>query len=231
MEKKKIMALGFFDGVHRGHAELLRTAKRMAAAAGMEAEAVSFAEHPSVILQGQSVPLLSTQQERKELIEALGVSVRFLPFDETMREKAWDAFLQELTESGAGGFAVGYDFRFGYRGEGDAEKMADWCAERGLLFSRVDAVRYGGEPISSSRIRALLAAGAVGEAVELLGHGQLYCGETSSGLLSWKPGMQTLPQGEYIVRLEPEILTVRADRWGLWLPVSGNFSAYVEEEA
>lgn len=230
MEQKKIMALGFFDGVHRGHAALLKTAKALAESHHIKAEAVSFKEHPSAILKGERVPLLSTEEERRELIEALGVGVRFLPFDEKMRETPWDRFLCEQVEAGAGGFVVGFDFRFGYQGEGNAAKIKDWCAERGLPFRQVEAVMDGGEPISSSRIRALLSAGEVGEAAELLGHGQLYCGETSSGLLSWKQGIQPLPTGEYIVRVDKEILSVQADRWGIWLPVPGRFSVYVEEE-
>ncbi len=231
MEDRKILALGFFDGVHRGHAELLRRAKKLAADHGLSAEAVSFSTHPSAVLQGQSVPLLSTEEERRELMEALGVSVRFLPFDEKLCATAWDEFLERLLSEGAAGFVVGYDFRFGYRGEGNAEKLTQWCAERGLLFERVEAVMDGGEPISSSRIRALLAKGEVAEATELLGHGQLYCGETGSGLVNFRSGVQTVPAGEYIVRVGSEVMVVQIDRWGIWLPVSGRFSVYVEEEA
>ncbi len=231
MENRKIMALGFFDGVHRGHAALLRQAKALAESHGCSAEAVSFSTHPSAVLKGSSVPLLSTPRERQELIEALGLTVRFLPFDEEMCATPWEAFLQQLTESGAAGFVVGYDFTFGAGGKGNAEKIEAWCRDRGLLFALVDAVMDGGEPVSSSRIRRLLAAGEAGKAAELLGHGQLYCGETSSGLVSWSSGVQALPAGEYIVRVGREIMVVQADRWGIWLPVSGNFSIYVEEEA
>lgn len=225
------MALGFFDGVHRGHQELLKAARCMAEQAGMTAEVVSFTTHPSALLKKQTVPLLSTTEERKELIEAQGLNVRFLPFDKEMCATPWDTFLENLRQDGAEGFVVGYDFTFGDKGLGNPGKIADWCGERGLLFKKVEAVTDDGGPVSSSRIRKLLAEGRVEEATELLGHGQLYCGETASGLVSWKSGMQTLPAGEYIVRVGPEILCVTVDRWGIWLPVSGKFSVYVEEEA
>ena len=171
MIEKKIMALGFFDGVHRGHAELLRRAKTLAEKNGLSAEAVSFSTHPSTVLKGKSVALLCTEEERRELMEALGVSVRFLPFDEEMRSTPWDVFLEDRVREGAAGFVVGYDFTFGYRGQGNAETIAAWCAERGLLFERVEAVMDGGEPVSSSRIRKLLAEGKTAEATALLGHG------------------------------------------------------------
>lgn len=231
MEKRKIMALGFFDGVHRGHAELLRRTKQLADSTGYEPLAISFSTHPSALLRGCSVPLLSTEEERKELIEALGVNVHFLPFNEEMCSTSWDSFLSQLVSQDAAGFVVGYDFRFGAGGAGNASLMAQWCAQRNLLFQQVDAVMEGDAPISSSRIRALLSKGQVEQATELLGHAQLYCGKTSSGLVSWKKDMQTLPPGAYIVRVGREIMAVQVDRWGIWLPVSGNFSVYVEEEA
>lgn len=177
MKDRKIMALGFFDGVHRGHAALLCRAKELAEQNGFTAEALSFSTHPSALLKGKSVPLLTTEEERRALMEALGVRVRFLPFDETMRTTPWDAFLEQRLAEGAAGFVVGYDFRFGYRGEGSAEKIEHWCAERGLLFEKVEAVLDGGAPVSSSRIRALLAEGNVAAATELLGH-TLRCMDT-----------------------------------------------------
>ena len=130
---EKIMALGFFDGVHRGHAALLRRAAALAAARGLRSAAMSFTTHPSALLHGESLPLLSGVAERRQLMQSVGGvdEALFLPFDRRMQSLPWERFLEELTEQQqVRGYVAGYDYRFGRSGEGDGEKLRRWCRER-----------------------------------------------------------------------------------------------------
>lgn len=196
---EKILALGFFDGVHLGHAALFRCAVDMAQSLGLRSAAVSFLTHPSALVTGQSVPLLSSPAEREALIARLGIDETvFLPFDLAMRETLWDSFLSQLTErEHVRGYVVGYDFRFGKGGEGSGELLKSWCEERGLLSKIVPPVTLSGVTVSSTHVRSLLEAGNVEEAVRFLGHPYLLSGIAENGLIRWGDARLPLPDGRY----------------------------------
>ena len=123
MEKKTIYALGFFDGVHRGHQALLAACRALAEAGGCNAGAVTFGSHPDTLVQGQTPSLLTTPEQREWILRELyGMdSVLTLPFDRQLRSMPWEDFLNMLVrDHHAAGFVCGDDFRFGYRGEGNA---------------------------------------------------------------------------------------------------------------
>ena len=197
---EKIMALGFFDGVHRGHAALLRRAAALAAARGLRSAAMSFTTHPSALLHGESLPLLSGVAERRQLMQSVGGvdEALFLPFDRRMQSLPWERFLEELTEQQqVRGYVAGYDYRFGRSGEGDGEKLRRWCRERGLLAEVVPAVELDGVVVSSTHIRALLEWGELEEALRFLGHPYLLCTAGGSSPLRWGEGRLALRPGAY----------------------------------
>ena len=177
-----IFALGFFDGVHLGHQALLTACKHLAERKGCNAGAVTFASHPDAVVTGKTPPLINTVEERQRLLTGFGIrDVLVLPFDENLRSMLWRDFLEDLIQKGAAGFVCGEDFRFGFRGEGNAEALADFCRERGLLWAVVPEQCQNGVRISSSHIRSLLEEGQMEQAVRFLGHPHILTGAVVSG--------------------------------------------------
>ena len=177
-----IFALGFFDGVHLGHQALLTACKHLAERKGCNAGAVTFASHPDAVVTGKTPPLINTVEERQRLLMGFGIrDVLVLPFDENLRSMLWRDFLEDLIQKGAAGFVCGEDFRFGFRGEGNAEALADFCRERGLSWAVVPEQCQNGVRISSSHIRSLLEEGQMEQAVRFLGHPHILTGAVVSG--------------------------------------------------
>lgn len=185
MSDGKIIALGYFDGVHMGHGGLLKKARAMADEMGLVAAAVTFHPHPSVLLCGTSVPLLTTDEDRKYLMQSLyGIDeVLCLQFDKAMMTLPWEAFLTDvlLKRCSAAGLVCGHDFRFGYKGEGTAARLAAFCAERGIPCAVIDEVKLDGRTASSTLLRELVAGGDMENAMRFYGHPHLLTGTVMHG--------------------------------------------------
>lgn len=182
---KKVIALGFFDGVHLGHGALLKRTVAVAREGGMTPAAFTFLTHPGSVIEGTPTPLLTTPADRAELMERLyGVSeVIEVPFDQAMRTMPWDKFITDYLarELGAAHLVAGHDYRFGYRGEGDAHRLRDLCARLGLGCDIIPRVELDGVTVSSTYIRDLVAAGEVEEAGRFLGHPHSLTGRVEHG--------------------------------------------------
>ena len=134
---KTIYALGFFDGVHVGHAALLDRCKTLAREENYRAGVVTFAAHPDTLVLGNTPPLINTPYDREKLLrERFSMEqVVTLPFDEQMHTMPWRDFLNMLIRDyAAAGFVCGEDFRFGYRGE---EVFKDCAALSGGELARL----------------------------------------------------------------------------------------------
>lgn len=177
--KKKIYALGFFDGVHLGHMALLKASGHLADRMGCDSGVVTFASHPDALVAGKAPKLLNTMEERRRLL--FGTQVLVLPFDEHLRNMPWQDFLEMLLEKNAGGFVCGEDFRFGRSGEGNAVKLATFCKERGLPWAVVPEQLLDGVRISSTQIRQLIEEGKMEEAAKFLGRPHSLSGLVVSG--------------------------------------------------
>jgi riboflavin kinase / FMN adenylyltransferase len=166
-----VLAIGFFDGFHRGHREIARQTRRMRRPR-WRSGVLTFANHPASFLRPGAVPaLIDTPQERLDLFAAAGFEECFwVPFDERVARLAPDAFLELLLENlGVRGVAVGSTFRFGHKRAGDVALMGEYLGSRGVTVVPVSNVLDEGERISSTRIRALIAQGRMAEADRLLG--------------------------------------------------------------
>jgi riboflavin kinase/FMN adenylyltransferase len=157
-DARRGVAIGTFDGVHRGHLRVIDAARK----AGLRTTVVTFDPHPRSVLGGE-VELLATLERRLELLEAAGVDdVLVLRFDERLASLSADEFAERILRGiGAETVAAGETFHFGRGREGDLELL-----ERlGFDVRRVPLV----ENVSSSRIRQLIHAGETERAAGLLG--------------------------------------------------------------
>jgi len=185
----RAVALGTFDGVHRGHRRVIEAAQ----AAGLRTAVVTFDPHPRAFF-GRPVELLTTLTRRLELLEAVGVDdVLVLRFDEELASLRPNEFADSVLRAiGAEVVAAGEAFRFGRDREGDLALLE----ERGFDVRHVPLV----EGVSSSRIRGLLATGAVAEAATLLGRppeveGIVVVGDQRGRLLGFPTANLATPPG------------------------------------
>ncbi|MBV9332809.1 MAG: riboflavin biosynthesis protein RibF [Candidatus Eremiobacteraeota bacterium] len=166
-----VLAIGFFDGFHRGHRELARRALRLRRP-GWRCGLLTFENHPATHLRPGSEPdLLCTPQERLELFGRAGFEeCFFVPFDERIATLSPDEFLQLLLEHlHVAAVVVGTTFRFGHKRTGDVAVMTEFLERHGASAVAVSPVCDGGERISSTRIRTLVRDGELVRADELLG--------------------------------------------------------------
>ena len=179
-----IYALGFFDGVHIGHAALLSACHSLAQEHECAAGVVTFGAHPDGLVLGNAPSLINTPEDRERLLKRdfLMDTVVTLPFDEEMRTMPWEAFLRMLRKDhGAVGFVCGDDFRFGFKGQGNAEILEQYCRAEGLPCAVVPEMKLGETTVSSTHIRSLLEAGDMEKANRFLGHPHILTGEVREG--------------------------------------------------
>ena len=168
-----VAALGTFDGVHLGHAALIRRAVMEARALNVPSVALTFDRHPlSVIAPGRAPRLLTDAAERRRLFASLGLdAVIEQPFTPAFAHMAPEVYLTALAEAiHPRAIVVGYDHRFGRDGAGTADTLRAMAPALGCEAIVVPPVMVDGAPVSSSRIRALLGAGDAAEAERLAGH-------------------------------------------------------------
>ena len=167
------VTIGAYDGVHLGHRALLVDLSRRAAAAGLTTVVVTFDRHPAYVVRPESAPKQLTSLEQKlELLADAGIErTEVIRFDEARADESAEDFVQEVLvdQLGARLVVVGEDFHFGHGRKGNVELLQRLGAEHGFEVVGVGLTGDGAEAVSSTRIRALLAAGEVEQAARLLG--------------------------------------------------------------
>ena len=181
----RVIALGFFDGVHLGHASLLNMAKKRASELGLTPSVMSFDRHPDTLVAGNQVLLINTLQDRQELLRrCFGVEdVILCHFDEAMMHMPWDVFVEDylIRKLGAAHLVCGYDFRFGDKGAGNPVLLREKCDAMGIGLDVMPQVTLDGITVSSTHIRSLLEAGRMEDAARFLGHPHCLSGEVVHG--------------------------------------------------
>lgn len=207
-EQKRAIALGFFDGVHIGHAALMTRTCQAAEEIGAIPSVLSFDIHPDTLVYGQEVPLLNDNAGRKDIITRLfGIEdVVFIHFNKEIMHMPWKQFVDNIIEElNVAWIVVGHDFTFGDRGEGNAKRLQGYCAELGIGCDVIPAVTKDGRVVSSTYIRELIENGQMEKANEFLGHPHSLTDVVHTGFqLGTKMGTPTInmffPRGVIIPR-------------------------------
>lgn len=172
-DNKHVLALGFFDGVHRGHSALMERAVEISKSRGLIPTVITFDTHPMTMVTKHSVPLINSEEDRAGLIRSIfGIDdVVFLHFDEATMRMPWNSFIEKIISNFDASYLIcGHDYSFGYLGEGTPERLYEYCVQHGLGCDVIPPVTSGGIRISSTYIRELIINGDMEKAVELLGH-------------------------------------------------------------
>ena len=170
---RRVIALGFFDGVHLGHGALLRAVAEAADRLEARPCAFTFDRHPGGAITGEQVPLLSTVEDRVWLMRRwYGIQEVVVASFDAMQRMPWQDFVTQYLakELGVVHVVAGHDFHFGYMGKGNPERLRTLCAQLGIGCDIIGKVERDGITISSTYIRTLVAQGEMERAMEFLGH-------------------------------------------------------------
>lgn len=185
VHEEKVIALGFFDGVHLGHAALLRRTVEEAARRGVTPAVFTFDRPPKEVLTGTPCPLINSPEDRKDLVQRLfGIrEVLMVPFDHEMMTTPWDDFVTNILVGRyhAVHLVAGHDHHFGHKNQGSPELLMEKCRELGLGCDIIPKVEVGGITVSSTYIRRLVEMGQIERANRFLGHPHVLTGTVRHG--------------------------------------------------
>lgn len=170
---KRVIALGFFDGVHNGHGQLMKAVTAAANRTGAVASAFTFDRSPTAVITGQPVPLISSVEDRIWLMRHYyGIQEVVVASFDAMQRMDWEDFITQylIRNLGAVHVVAGHDFHFGYMGKGNPQRLKEKCAQLGIGCDIIGTVTQDGITISSTYIRTLIAQGEMERANQFLGH-------------------------------------------------------------
>jgi len=220
-----IATLGVFDGVHRGHQEVLAGTVQWAGEKRVPCVVITFDRHPEAVLRRKHPAALTSLEHRLSLIEAAGIDVALvLHFDESLAAMEPEQFVREILVDHlhVGGVVLGFNGRFGKGARGDLALLQELGVRHGFEVRSAPPLVVDGAPVSSSRVRKLVTAGRLPEASGLLGRpvsllGTVVHGQKRGRNLGFPTANLNLhhevtpPSGVYICRVKAGGQT----RWGL----------------
>lgn len=184
-DRRTVVAVGTFDGLHVGHCRILKSVCTRARAARQLATVVTFDPHPMRLLLPNRAPfLIQTIGQRLAGFEELGLDAALvLRFDHALSLVSAEEFIERFLVKGlhASAILVGENFRFGHRGAGDVRLLGDFGKRLGFDVQIIPPVQVGGKIVSSTAIRGEVASGDVSAAIPLLGRPFSLTGEIRSG--------------------------------------------------
>ncbi|HLR66183.1 bifunctional riboflavin kinase/FAD synthetase [Virgibacillus alimentarius] len=166
-----VSAIGFFDGIHRGHQRVIQTAVTEARKVNMESAVITFHPHPSVVLQKEKkqIQYITPLREKKEILQRLNVDrLYIITFNKELSMLSPQEFIDHfIIGLNIKHLVAGFDFSYGHKGKGDMNTIQSQSRDA-FMFSTIDKIEANGEKISSTRIRKLLDAGNVERVNDLL---------------------------------------------------------------
>ncbi len=210
------VVIGVFDGLHLGHAYLLRHLRREAAKRHARAAVITFDHHPDEILVGAAPPLLCDPIERLERLAAAGVELTVVQhFDASLRQTEYDAFVASIAERvELAGFLMTPDAAFGYERRGTPAALTELGRRLGFEVAIVPPFEVDGRPVRSTDIRSAIASGDLASAARLLGRPVAVVGdatpEPAGAGVEFELPVALPPAGVYPVRATLAGTAVRA---------------------
>lgn len=196
LETPSAVALGHFDGLHRGHQLVINNAVGCRKN-NLTPVVLTFSENPSCVITSKKIPYLMSSEDKIDFIEKLGVEYLFnLDFREFMNISAED-FVSEILHKKLNAKRVycGFNYHFGKGGTASTDKLRELCFQYGIEVVALPPVMYNDEPISSTRIRHYLKQGRISDVTTILGREFSYKLPVSSGKrLGRKIGTPTFNQ-------------------------------------
>ncbi len=208
------VVVGVFDGLHLGHAYLLRHLVDEAAQRGAKPMVVTFDHHPDEVITGTAPALLCDPGERLARLEAAGVATTVVVhFDQALRQTTYRAFVERLSTHGRlAGFLMTPDAAFGYQRAGTPATLAGLGLAAGFDVVVLPPFELDGHPVRSTEVRTAIAAGDIALATRLLGRAPAVAGELDGEVAGEADG-EVAGAGEHPVRFE---LPMMLPPDGLW---------------
>jgi len=177
------LTIGVFDGVHRGHREIIRKLVKDAHAHNAPAALLTFEPHPASVLSGQEIKCLTTSNERADLLASLGVDIVITQrFTRDLSTATAFEYMSQLKQTlGLKHLLIGYDFALGKGREGNANRLTEIGKELDYEVEVINALSDESGVISSTEIRKLVATGNITEAAKLLGYNYTIGGKVIHG--------------------------------------------------
>lgn len=184
VQKSTYVALGSFDGIHKGHLALINKSNELSRKNDSLSMVYTFKNHPRKFINKESAPkLLVTLHEKIRILEDLKVDLSsFIEFDKKFMELEPEEFIENLIKNyNVRGIVVGFNYRFGHKNKGDVRLLKELCDLKGLELYVIEPFTYKSEVVSSTRIRKALSEGELEDANNMLGRYFSLNGEVVSG--------------------------------------------------
>lgn len=205
LDKPSAVAIGKFDGIHRGHQSLLRHVLEQKEK-GLQAVVFTFDPSPAALFSGENLPELTTKREKRRLFEELGIDVLIeFPLNFATAAMEPEEFIEKVLagQMKTAYIAAGEDLSFGNRGRGDAALLEKMAGQFGYRAEIIEKVCLEGVEISSSYVREVVKSGDMERAERLIGEAYSVCGVVAHGKkLGRRLGMPTvnlLPEKEKLL--------------------------------
>ena len=201
-----VVALGNFDGVHKGHCDLIQTMTKYAKEHGLKSSLLVFDNHTKTVLTGKAPKIITSMDQKYKIFEKLQVELIYkMKFDEDVMKLLPEQFVQEILISklNVKAVIVGFDYRFGHKASGDSKLLKEIGMKNNFEVIVIDPIYIDDQLVSSTKIRDLIQAGNIIEANKLLGRNYSLQGKVVPGKkLGNRLGFPTAniePIGDYVI--------------------------------